>query len=70
MPKLKCKVEQCIYNYDWLCGKNYIDVDKTAFLTNNLLKINKPISLKNNTNQHAAKLYIIHFKLNLFALTS
>lgn len=27
MPKLKCKVEQCIYNYDWLCGKNYIDVD-------------------------------------------
>ena len=27
MPKLKCKVEQCIYNYDWLCAKNYIDVD-------------------------------------------
>lgn len=27
MPKLKCQVEQCIYNYDWLCRKNYIDVD-------------------------------------------
>ena len=27
MPKLKCKVEQCMYNYDWLCSKNYIDVD-------------------------------------------
>ena len=27
MPKLKCQVEQCIYNYDWLCAKNYIDVD-------------------------------------------
>lgn len=27
MPKLKCKVEQCAYNYDWLCRKNYIDVD-------------------------------------------
>lgn len=29
MPKLKCKVEQCAYNYDWLCSKNYIDVDGT-----------------------------------------
>ena len=27
MPKLKCEVEQCAYNYDWLCRKNYIDVD-------------------------------------------
>ena len=27
MPKLKWQVEQCIYNYDWLCAKNYIDVD-------------------------------------------
>ena len=27
MPKLKCQVEQCVYNYDWLCAKNYIDVD-------------------------------------------
>lgn len=27
MPKLKCQVEQCAYNYDWLCAKNYIDVD-------------------------------------------
>ena len=27
MPKLKCKADNCAYNYDWLCGKNYIDVD-------------------------------------------
>jgi hypothetical protein len=27
MPKLKCKVENCAYNYDWLCKKNFIDVD-------------------------------------------
>lgn len=27
MPKLKCKVENCAYNYDWLCMKNAIDVD-------------------------------------------
>lgn len=27
MPKLKCKAENCAYNYDWLCRKNTIDVD-------------------------------------------
>ena len=27
MPKLKCKAENCAYNYDWLCRKNFIDVD-------------------------------------------
>ena len=27
MPKLKCKVENCAYNYDWLCKKSFIDVD-------------------------------------------
>lgn len=27
MPKLKCKAENCAFNYDWLCRKNYIDVD-------------------------------------------
>lgn len=27
MPKLQCKVNQCAYNGDGLCSKNYIDVD-------------------------------------------
>ena len=27
MPKLKCKAENCVYNYDWLCKKSFIDVD-------------------------------------------
>ncbi len=27
MPKLKCKAENCSYNYDWLCKKSFIDVD-------------------------------------------
>ncbi len=27
MPKLKCKAENCAYNYDWLCKKSFIDVD-------------------------------------------
>ena len=27
MPKLKCKADNCAYNYDWLCKKSFIDVD-------------------------------------------
>lgn len=27
MPKLKCKAEDCIYNYDWLCARGYVDID-------------------------------------------
>lgn len=27
MPRLNCKVENCAYNYNKLCKKNYIDVD-------------------------------------------
>lgn len=27
MPKLKCKAENCAFNYDWLCRKNSVDID-------------------------------------------
>ena len=40
MPKLKCKAENCAYNYDWLCKKSFIDVDGVESKTK--MQKNKP----------------------------
>ena len=47
MPKLYCKVEQCVHYNEGLCSKNYIDVDgsnartkKDTFCKSYLLKNN------------------------------
>ncbi len=55
MPKLQCKVKQCVHNTEGLCSKNYIDVDGVesntkketsckSYLFNNLDNLNYEFS--------------------------
>ena len=58
MPKLQCKVNQCVHNTDGLCAKNYIDVDGPSANTKKETCC-KSYLLKdqNNLNYEFSKLY-------------